>query len=82
MSEKNDAQRLAICSGWLLKLLLSTVTKRSSEDKALYLHFTQPLQIAAVGGRFFTLASQNRTQLIVPCRLLPLIYMSVSFLCQ
>jgi hypothetical protein len=41
--------RLAICSGWLLKTYLSTVTKRNSEDKTLYLHFTQPLQIAFVG---------------------------------
>jgi hypothetical protein len=44
-------QRLAICSGWLLKAYLSTVTKRNSEDKTLYLHFTQPLQIAFVGSR-------------------------------
>jgi len=39
---------LAICSGWLLKTYLSTVTKRNSEDKTFYLHVTQPLQIAAV----------------------------------
>jgi hypothetical protein len=29
---------------------LSTVIKRDSEDKTLYLLFTQPLQIAFVGG--------------------------------
>jgi hypothetical protein len=27
------ANRLAICSGWLLKTYLSTVTKRNNEDK-------------------------------------------------
>lgn len=31
---------------------LSTMTKRYSEDKTLYLHVTQPLQIAAVVVRF------------------------------
>jgi hypothetical protein len=46
----NWLQRLAICSGWLLKTYLSTVTKRNSKDKTFYLHFTQPLQIAAVTG--------------------------------
>jgi len=49
-SSKNCAQRLAICSGWLLKPYLSTVTKRNSEDKRFYQHITQPLQIAAVAG--------------------------------
>jgi len=43
-------QRLAICSGWLLKTYLSTVTKRNSEDKTFYLHVIQPLQIAFVTG--------------------------------
>ena len=32
----------------LLKTLLSTVTKRNSEDKTLYLHVNQPLVMAAV----------------------------------
>jgi hypothetical protein len=37
---------------WLaLKTLLSTVTKRNNEDKTFSLHFTQPLQIAAVMPR-------------------------------
>jgi len=43
---------LDITSGYLqwldLKAYLSTVTKGNSEDKILYLHVTQPLQIAAV----------------------------------
>jgi hypothetical protein len=34
----------------LLKMSLSTVTKRSNEDKTLYLHVNQPLQIAFVGS--------------------------------
>ena len=43
-------QRLAICSGWLLKKSLSTETKRNSEDKTFYLHVTQPLLIAVVAS--------------------------------
>ena len=39
----------------LLKKLLSTVTKSDSEDKTLYLHFNQPLVIAAVVGRWCAL---------------------------
>jgi hypothetical protein len=36
---------------WLdLKTYLSTVTKRINEDKTLFLHITQPLQIAFVGS--------------------------------
>jgi hypothetical protein len=42
---------------WLaLKTYLSTVTKRNNEDKTLYLHVTQPLQIAFVVERGFTLS--------------------------
>src|SRR5690606_15695471 len=54
----NALQRLAICSGWLLKTYLSTVTKRNSEDKTLYLHLIQPLQIAFVSGWHFVLLSK------------------------
>ncbi|MCA6429770.1 MAG: hypothetical protein IM613_10105, partial [Cytophagales bacterium] len=53
-------QRLAICSGWLLKTYLSTVTKRNSEDETFYPRVTQPLQIAFVGGwHFYTTLFKN-----------------------
>jgi hypothetical protein len=48
--ESMTANLLAICTGWLLKTHLSTVTKPNTENKTFYLHITQPLQIAFVGG--------------------------------
>jgi len=60
---------LAITFGYLqwlvLKTYLSPVTERNSEDKTLYLHFTQPLQIAAV-VRCIISSQSNSVKIVFP----------------
>ena len=59
--------RLRITIGYnqwrLLKTLLSTVTKRNSEDKTLYLLVNQPLVIAAVVRSLYSPNLVKRTVL-------------------